>query len=114
MPTDGRLPGVSSLSIGSDGVVCIDTQNTGMRVWDGKGEPSFSARLGPGQSCKVSDGRHAFLTYKNLGVENDEALILLTDKFDAASFGGGVTESKRTVRVRPYNIAETPKAGPRQ
>ena len=58
--------------------------------------------LSTGQSCSLSDGRHAFINYEFKAIKQDRITISVTDKFDARSFGNGIKETKSTVTISPY------------
>ncbi len=62
--------------------------------------------LKPNESCLLTDGRHAFITYKLISIRNSNIVIEVIDKFDARSFGDDIKEEMETVTIKPYKDNE--------
>ncbi len=104
-----RLWGISEVRVNEDGTVTLtDAKNSGygyaLFVPDGKGGFLEQITLSPGQSFELTDGHHAFITYKFVKVEKDKIIFAVTDKFDARAFGDKVRIETKEVTVTPYAI----------
>lgn len=70
--------------------------------------------LKPMQHVVFSDGHHASLSYELRAVNGGAADVLLVSQFDARSFGGGVTEERQIVEVKPYRDGRGRRACPKR
>ena len=58
--------------------------------------------LRAGESCLLTDGHHAFITYKFIGIEGSNITIEVIDKFDARAFGDDIKEETKRLTINPY------------
>jgi hypothetical protein len=112
----GRLWGVKELVLNANGTATLvhatrPGYGYGMWMLDANDKVVDQIVLSPHESCRLSDGDHAFIKYELKAVKDGVATVLVKDKFDAASFGKGVTEESKTVQVKAY---KDEKAGPKQ
>lgn len=103
----GRLWGVAELRLNENGsITLIDAKSSGvglnLMMRDANNKVVDSITLTPGQSCSLSDGRHAFITYELKAIEAGRITITVTDKFDARSFGDDIKRTKATITISPY------------
>ena len=104
----GRLWGVAEVALNDNGsVTLIDAKSTGvglnLMMRDANNKVVDSITLKPGQSCSLSDGRHAFITYEFKAIEKGRIIINVTDRFDARSFGAGIKLNKATITISPQS-----------
>ncbi|MHC4111565.1 MAG: hypothetical protein ACYSUY_10840 [Planctomycetota bacterium] len=109
----GRLWGVAEVTLNENGsITLVDAKSSGvglnLMMRDSKNKSVDSITLSPGQACSLSDGRHAFITYELKAIEQGRIIITVTDKFDARSFGDGITETKKTITISPYKKQQNP------
>ena len=101
-----RLWGISEVRVNGDGTVTLVDAVTGygygLFVFDGPSGFLEKITLSPGQSFVLTDGDHAFLTYKLVRIEKDQIIFEVTDKFDARAFGDGVKIETKEVSIAPY------------
>lgn len=109
----GRLWGVAEVTLNDNGsITLINAKSSGvglnLMMRDANNKVVDSVTLSPGQSCSLSDGRHAFITYELKAIEQGRIIITVTDKFDARSFGDGIKKTKKTITISPYKKEEDP------
>jgi len=103
----GRLWGVAEVILNENSsITLVDAKSSGvglnLMMRDSNNKTVDSITLTPGQSCSLSDGRHAFITYEFKAIKQGRITISVTDKFDARSFDDGIKETKSTVTISPY------------
>jgi hypothetical protein len=103
----GRLWGVKELLLNTNGTVTfVDAKNSGyghgLTMFDSKDKAVDQVVLSPSQSCSLSDGRHAFIKYELSANKDGVVTVVVTDRFDARSFGKNVTAVTKTVQIKPY------------
>ena len=103
----GRLWGVEEVTLNENGsITLIDAKSSGVGLnlimRDSNQQSVDSVTLNPGQSCLLSDFRHAFITYEFKAIKKDRIIITVTDKFDARSFGNGIKQIQTDVTISPY------------
>jgi len=103
----GRLWGVAAISLNQDNSVTLQDAKTsgygyGLMMFDSKFNVVDALTIGQGQSCSLADGRHVFIKYELKEVEDGNLTFVVTDKFDARSFGDGIKEEKKTLTILPY------------
>jgi hypothetical protein len=108
-----RLWGVAEVILNENSsITLVDAKDSGygfaLTMRDPNQKTVDSITLTPGQSCSLSDGRHAFITYEFKAIEQGRITIMVTDKFDARSFGDGIKESKTTITIPPYEKQDSP------
>ncbi|MBW2172448.1 MAG: tyrosine-protein phosphatase [Deltaproteobacteria bacterium] len=102
-----RLWGVAAVSLNEDNSITLEDEKTsgygyGLMMFDFKHNVVDAVTIRQGQSCSLADGRHVFLKYELEKVEDGNLTFVVTDKFDARSFGNGVKEEKKTMIISPY------------
>jgi hypothetical protein len=104
----GRLWGISEVKINNDASITLVDAKTG----PGRGlmmslsEPQESATIKPGESCSLKDGDHAAIVYKLQKIEQGKLTFSVTEKFDARSFGKGITTETKAVIILPYRVTD--------
>ena len=102
----GRLWGISEVMINNDASITLVDAKTG----PGRGlmmslsKPQNSTTIKPGESCLLTDGHHAATVYKLQKIEQGKLTFSITEKFDARSFGKGITTETKTVTILPYRV----------
>ena len=100
----GKLIGVEQIMLKNDDSVILTagkcTPHLVMR--DGSGRDVNSATLKVGQECQFSDFRHVTIKYKLVDIKEGTLYFLVTDTFNAISFGGAVETWAKTVAILPY------------
>lgn len=104
----GKLWGVCEVATNADGTVTIiDAKyagfGNGLTMYDSDNKFVSKVTLRAMQQCSLSDGHHAFLKYEVKAIKDGVIEVTVTDRFDARSFGKGVTEKTETFSVKPYN-----------
>lgn len=93
-------------------ITLVDAKSSGvglnLMMRDSKHKTVDSITLSPGQSCTLSDGRHAFITYELKATKQGRIIIAVTDEFDARSFGDGIKRMKAAITISPYKKEEAP------
>jgi hypothetical protein len=103
-----NLWGIASVTLHDDGSVTLVDATTngfgyGLMLSDSGLIQRDRVTLKEGESCSLSDGDHAFLTYTYQGlIAQKQIMFCVTDRFDARSFGDGVKELTKSVFVRQY------------
>ena len=103
----GKLWGICEVATNDDGTVMIvDAKHAGfgygLTMYDSDNKFVSKVTLSAKQQCSLSDGHHAFLKYEVKAIKDGVVEVTVTDRFDARSFGKGVTEKTETVSVKPY------------
>jgi hypothetical protein len=103
-----NLWGIASVTLHVDGsVTLVDATNSGF----GYGLMLFAAErtrqdlvtLKKGESCSLSDGDHAFLSYTFKGLNSEKQMVfIVVERFDARSFGDGIKEQTKELVVIQY------------
>jgi len=101
----GRLWGISEVRLNTnDTVTLIDAQSGyGRGLWiisDGKALPSKTIKIG--ESCTLIDGHHVTLTYKIKALEGNKIIIIVTEIFDARSFGDKIKTDTKEMPIEAY------------
>ena len=109
----GRLWGVAEIRLNeNNSITLIDAKSSGVGLnlimRDSNSSVVDSITLKPGQSCTLSDGRHAFITYELKAIKQGRIIINVTDIFDARSFGDGIKKTKETITISPYKKQNGP------
>ncbi len=99
-----RLWGISEVKINNDNSVTLVDADTGPGRWlvMSLSQKKKSATIKPGESCSLLDGHHATIIYKLEKIDSDGITFLVTNKFDARSFGKGIATQSKTITVLPY------------
>ncbi len=100
----GRLWGISEVRINSDALITLVDAETGpgCGLMLSLSEPQKSATIKPGESCSLKDGHHASIAYKLQKIEQGKLTFCITEKFDARSFGKGLTTETKMISISPY------------
>ena len=109
----GRLWGVAELKLNeNNSITLIDDKSSGaglnLMMLDFESKVVDSVTLSPGRSCSMSDGRHSFITYELKAIEDSRIVFIVTEKFDARSFGDGIKRQKKTITISPYKTQDNP------
>ncbi|MBL6991579.1 MAG: hypothetical protein ISR65_17475 [Bacteriovoracaceae bacterium] len=101
-----RLWGIASVVHNKDDTITIiDAKNSGygygLSLRDTKYKFASTVTLSSGESCSLLDD-HGTITYKFLGLSKGNVIIEVTDYSDARSFGGGITEKVKKIKIQPY------------
>jgi hypothetical protein len=107
----GRLWGVAVVALNKDNSVTLEDANTpdygyGLMMFDLQHNVVNSVTIKQGQSCSLADGHHVFLEYELKKVNDGRLMFVVTDRFDARSFGGEVKEEKKTITISPYKMKD--------
>jgi hypothetical protein len=103
-----NLWGIASVTLHDDvSVTLADATNSGfgygLMMFDSEQILRDQVTLKKGESCSLSDGDHAFLSYTYQGLSAQKQIMFrVTDRFDARSFGDGIKELTKSVFVRQY------------
>ena len=102
-----RLWGVAAISLNEENSITLEDDKTsgygyGLMMFDRNHNVVDSVTIRRGQSCSLTDGRHVFIKYELEKVEDGKLTFVVTDKFDARSFGNGVKEENKTTTISPY------------
>lgn len=103
----GKLWGVSEVTVNDNQTVTmVDATHggagCGLTMYDGAANFVASLTLTVGQSVTLSDGHHASLQYTIKSIGSGSAEIDVLERFDARSFGRGITEKRGIVKVASY------------
>ncbi len=100
----GRLWGIAEVKVNADkSIALVDAESGyGSGLMLSLSEVQTSATLKVDESCTLSDGDHAFIKYEFKKLEDGKISILVTDAFDARSFGGEVKTETKKVVIKPY------------
>ena len=111
-PTPQKMRGICEVAINiADGTVTlVDAKYSG----DGRGLAMYNAEhkwvsqvtLHENQYCRLSDGHHASIKYTIKSIKEDIVEVIVTDRFDARSFGKGITEKTKIIFVKPYKDSD--------
>ena len=104
----GKLWGICEVTINDAAgtVTLVDAKYTGngwgLTMYDSENKHVSQVTLKVNQHCRLSDGHHAFMKYVIKSIKDGIVEIAVTERFDARSFGKGVTEKTETISVKPY------------
>ncbi|MBD3264630.1 MAG: hypothetical protein GF375_05980 [Candidatus Omnitrophica bacterium] len=103
----GKLWGISDCIISGDGsLTLIDAKDKGYGhvLWipDGKGGYLEKVKLSPGESFKLTDGHHVFITYQFKKFSQGQINMEVTEIIDERSFGGRIKKKRKPVVIAPY------------
>lgn len=103
----GKLWGVSEVAVNENQTVTFvdaehDGYGCGLSMYDSAANFVSSLTLEVRQSCSFSDGHHAFLKYEVTAIGSGVASIAVLERFDARSFGKGLSEKTASVKVASY------------
>jgi hypothetical protein len=104
----GKLWGICEVTINdaAETVTLVDAKYTGngwgLTMYDSENKHVSQVTLKVNQHCRLSDGHHAFMKYVIKSIKDGIVEIAVTERFDARSFGKGVTEKTETISVKPY------------
>ncbi len=106
----GRLWGIAEVRINKDNSVTLTDADSGYGcgLMMSLSKVQKSATIKVGESCTLSDGHHAFITYELKKSEKGKVAFLVTDKFDARSFGNGIKKETKTITISPYKEEKKP------
>lgn len=103
----GQLWGIEEVTLNGDSSVTLtDADSMEMGLGCGLFMSDVSdgvMNLRTGQSCLLTDGRHAFITYELNEIEENKLTFIVTDKFDARAFGDGIQIARKAVTISPYS-----------
>lgn len=111
----GRLWGIAEVRINADdSVTLVDAESGyGSELMLSLGEVVKSRTIKAGESCTLSDGHHAFITYEFKESKKGKITFIITDTFDARSFGDGVKKETKTITISPYKEEQKPQQSPK-
>lgn len=99
-----KLFGISACIINSDGsITLMDAAENALWIPGVSGGRLESMTLRPGEACRLIDGHHISISYKFLGLRNNEIDIEVIDKFDARAFGSDIKQAKKEVVIFSYD-----------
>lgn len=110
----GRLWGIAEVRINGDhSVTLVDTETGyGSALMFSLSEVVKSRTIKAGERCTLSDGHHFFITYEFKESKNGKIAFIVTDKFDARSFGDAVKKETKTITISPYKEEQKPQQCP--
>lgn len=99
-----RLWGIQEVRINKDkSVTLVDAESGyGYALMLSLTEALNSVTIKAGESCTLSDGHHVFITYELKALKKDKLTFIVTDEFDARSFGDGIKKETETVMISTY------------
>lgn len=103
----GRLWGVAAINLNEDNSITLQDEKAsgygyGLMMFDLNHNVADAVTITQGQSCSLADGHHVFIQYELQEIEDGKLTFVVTDKFDARSFGDGIKEEKKTLSISPY------------
>lgn len=100
-----RLWGIAAVRINKDNsVTLVDAKSgNGYALMLSLTEALKSVTIKIGDAGTLSDGHHVFITYKLRAINEDKITFIVTDEFDARSFGGVIEKASETVIISAYN-----------
>jgi len=105
-PTPQKMWGICEVAINNaDGTVTlVDAKHDGrgLAMYDAENKWVSKVTLHENQYCLLSDGDHASTKYTIKSIKEDIVEVIVTDRFDALSFGQGITEKTKIIFVKPY------------
>lgn len=108
-----RLWGIAEVKLNKDGSVTLfdATEGDGHAMMFSLSTIVKSVTLKPGESCSLTDGDHATITYTLKKADGNQLTFHIKDRFDARSFGDGIKVKEKTITIAPYGVSTTPKKG---
>lgn len=109
-----RLWGIAAVTINKNETVTLFDAETGY----GYGlllsitENVNSVTIKAGESCTLSDGHHAFITYELRELKKNKITFLVKDEFDARSFGAGIEKDTGIIVISPYKKEQKARQSP--
>jgi len=102
----GRLWGISEIRINEDNSVTLLDSETGYgsQLMMSLTKVVKSETINVGEKSVLIDGHHVFITYEFKKLEKNKITFLVTDKFDARSFGDGIKEETKIITILPYKV----------
>ena len=107
-PTSQKMWGICEVAINiADGTVTLvdakySGDGRGLAMYDAENKWVSQVTLHENQYCRLSDGHHASTKYTIKSIKEDIVEVIVTDRFDARSFGKGITEKTQIIFVKPY------------
>jgi hypothetical protein len=103
----GKLYGICEVTIREDGkITLVDAKYAGyglnFMLFSAENNVVNQVTLSPVQFCTLSDAHHVFLKYEIKSIKDGILQIVVTERFDARSFGKQITEKTQTVSIKPY------------
>jgi len=104
----GKLWGICEVAINdaTGTVTLVDARYTGyghgLAMYDCENKVSSQVTLKVYQHCRLSDGHHASMKYEIISIKDGIVEVVVTERFDARSFGKEVTEKTETISVKSY------------
>lgn len=104
----GYLLGIAEVKLNKDNsVTLVDAKSGyGAGLSMSLAKKIDSATIKIGESCVLRDGHHASITYELKKIEKGQLTFLITDKFDARSFGDSIKKETKTITIAPYKNKE--------
>ena len=99
-----RLWGIAEVRINTDNsVTLVDAESGyGYALMLSLTDAVKSVTIKVGESCTLSDGHHVFITYELKELKKDKITFVVTDLFDARSFGDGIKKVTETIVISTY------------
>jgi protein tyrosine phosphatase (PTP) superfamily phosphohydrolase (DUF442 family) len=102
-----RLWGIAAVSLNEDNSITLEDEKISgygyaLMMFDFNHKVVDAVTIRQGESFSLSDGHHVFIEYELEKVEDGKLTFVITDKFDARSFGDGIKEEEKTMTVSPY------------
>ena len=99
-----RLWGIAEVRINTDNsVTLVDAESGyGYGLMLSLTKVVKSVTIKAGESCTLSDGHHVFITYELKESNKEKITFVVTDEFDARSFGDGIKKVTETVVISTY------------
>jgi len=106
-----KLWGISKVTDNGDNTITLaDGKNEGyghaLGLMDKNSEWIDEITLKPKESCLLTDGHHAFITYQFIAIKDSNITFKVIDKFDARSFGDGIKKETAKFTISPYEDKE--------
>lgn len=109
----GKLCGICEVAINdaAETVTLVDARYTGsgrgLAMYDCENKRASQVTLKVNQHCRLSDGHHASMKYVIKSIKDGMVEVVVTERFDARSFGKEVTEKTETISVKSYKDMDT-------
>ena len=107
-PTPQKMWGICEVAINiADGTVTlVVAKGRGLTMYDAENKWVSQVTLHEKQYCRLSDGDHASIKYTIKSIKEDIVEVIVTDRFDARSFGQEITEKTKNIFVKPYKDSD--------
>ncbi len=111
-PTPQKMWGICEVAINiADGTVTLvdakySGDGRGLAMYDAENKWVSQVTLHENQYCRLSDGHHASSKYTIKSIKEDIVEVIVTERFDARSFGKGITEKTKIIFVKPYKDSD--------